>query len=88
MLVAFVFSSTDCGYQPDVEPMCHWGVRRWPSLGCRSVDSDSDGFGTTTTLASSNGMHHNANPTEACQYLDAFGVCGGTGLLPELLIGS
>ena len=32
--------------------------------------------------------NYDANPTEPCEYLDAFGVCGGTGFLPELLIGS
>jgi hypothetical protein len=30
----------------------------------------------------------NANPSEECLYLDAFGECGGEGVLPALLIGS
>ena len=32
--------------------------------------------------------NYDANPTEACLYEDAFGVCGGDGFFPELLIGS
>jgi hypothetical protein len=84
-------AQTDCGYQPDVEPDGAIGVSDVLAiLGLfGSVDSDLDGiWDNNDDCTDQEACNYNANPTEACQYLDAFGVCGGTGLLPELLIGS
>ena len=92
MACAFMASAqTDCGYQPDAEPDGAIGVSDVLAiLGLfGSVDSDLDGiWDSNDDCIDQEACNYDANPTEACLYLDAFGECGGTGLLPELLIGS
>ena len=91
MATLLASAQTDCGYQPDVDPDWSIGVTDVLSiLGLfGEVDADQDylwdsGDDCTDVEA----CNYDANPTEPCEYLDAFGVCGGTGFLPELLIGS
>ena len=84
-------AQTDCGYQPDVESDFMIGVS--DILGILSlfgeVDQDQDGVWDSNDLCLDlDACNFNANPSEDCLYLDAFGVCGGEGVLPELLIGS
>ncbi|MDA1243081.1 MAG: hypothetical protein O2947_08010, partial [Bacteroidetes bacterium] len=78
-------AQTDCGYQPDVESDFMIGVS--DILGILSlfgeVDEDQDGVWDSNDLCLDlDACNFNANPSEDCLYLDAFGVCGGQGVLP------
>ena len=92
MSLAFASSAqTDCGYQPDIDPDFAIGVS--DVLGILGlfgeVDTDQDYLWDSEDLCTDlEACNYNANPTEECLYLDAFGVCGGDGILPELLLGS
>ena len=92
MSLAFTSSAqTDCGYQPDIDPDFAIGVS--DVLGILGlfgeVDTDQDYLWDSEDLCTDlEACNYNANPTEECLYLDAFGVCGGDGILPELLLGS
>lgn len=99
LLVAFVFlgaiavahGQSECGYQPDVEPDWSIGVSDILSiLGLfGEVDSDQDYIWDNADLCTDlEACNYDANPSEECLYLDAFGICGGGGALPELLVGS
>ena len=84
-------AQTDCGYQPDIESDFSIGVS--DVLGVLglfgSVDSDQDYIWDNQDLCiDQEACNFDANPTEECLYLDPFGVCGGDGFLPELLVGS
>lgn len=85
------FAQTDCGYQPDIDPDWSIGVSDVLAiLGLfGEIDSDQDYIWDSSDLCTDlEACNYNANPSEACEYLDAFGVCGGEGLIPELLLGS
>ena len=84
-------AQTDCGYQPDIDP--DWAIGVSDVLGILGlfgeVDTDQDYVWDSEDLCIDlEACNYNAHPTEACQYLDAFGVCGGEGVLPEMLLGS
>ena len=84
-------AQTDCGYQPDIDP--DWAIGVSDVLGILGlfgeVDTDQDYVWDSEDLCIDlEACNYNANPTEACQYLDAFGVCGGEGALPEMILGS
>ncbi|MGB2424385.1 MAG: hypothetical protein ACPH97_06595, partial [Flavobacteriales bacterium] len=91
-LLAFSsLAQTDCGYQPDIDPDWSIGVSDVLAiLGLfGEVDSDQDYIWDSSDLCTDlEACNYDANPSEACEYLDAFGVCGGEGLIPELLLGS
>ena len=90
MTCTFVsMAQTDCGYQPDIESDFSIGVS--DVLGVLglfgSVDSDQDYIWDSQDLCiDQEACNYDANPTAPCLYLDPFGVCGGDGFLPELLI--
>lgn len=80
-----------CGWQPDVEQDYSIGITDILAiLGIfGAADADQDGIWNTVDLCEDvAACNYNANPTESCLYADVFGVCGGLGTLPELLIGS
>ena len=85
------WAQTDCGYQPDVDP--DWAIGVTDILALLGlfgeVDTDHDYIWDSDDLCTdTEACNYTANPTEECLYEDSFGVCGGDGLLPELLIGS
>ena len=53
-----------------------------------ATDADQDGMGFERPLRRFGRVQLRRRPTEPCLYEDAFGVCGGEGLIPELLIGT
>ncbi|MCH1588463.1 MAG: hypothetical protein L7S02_04635, partial [Flavobacteriales bacterium] len=88
---AVAHGQSECGYQPDVEPDWSIGVSDILSiLGLfGEVDSDQDYIWDNADLCTDpQACNYDANPSEECLYLDAFGICGGGGALPELLVGS
>ena len=85
------WAQTDCGYQPDVDP--DWAIGVTDILALLGlfgeVDTDQDYIWDSEDLCTDvEACNYTANPTEACLYEDNFGVCGGDGVLPELLLGS
>ena len=85
------WAQTDCGYQPDVDP--DWAIGVTDILALLGlfgeVDSDQDYIWDSEDLCTDvEACNYTANPTEECLYEDNFGICGGDGVLPELLIGS
>ena len=92
--VCLVFNASaqiDCGFQPDADGNYVIGVTDVLALLelFGSVDSDMDGiWDGGDSCVDLEACNYDANPTEDCLYLDAFGVCGGDGVLPELLLGS
>ena len=84
-------AQTDCGWNPDFEQDYAIGITDILAiLGIfGAVDNDQDGLWDVNDLCEDTAAcNYDANPTEACLYEDAFGVCGGEGVFPELLIGS
>jgi beta-glucanase (GH16 family) len=80
-----------CGWQPDSDGDFLIGVS--DLLGVLGifgqVDSDQDGLWDGSDLCTdTQACNFDADPSEACVYLDAFGVCGGSNDVPELLLGS
>lgn len=85
------FAQSECGWQPDVEQDYNIGITDVLAiLGIFGAqDLDQDGIWNTVDLCEdTTACNYDANPSETCEYEDAFGVCGGAGLLPELLVGS
>ena len=83
--------ATDCEWNPDFEQDYAIGITDILAiLGIfGAVDNDQDGLWDVNDLCEdTTACNYDANPTEACLYEDAFGVCGGDGFFPELLIGS
>lgn len=85
------FSQSNCGWSPDVEGDYLIGVT--DVLGILGVfgqsDSDMDGvWDGSDDCIDIQACNFQENPTEPCQYEDAFGVCGGEGVLPEWLVGT
>ena len=83
--------TSDCGYSPDYEGDYQIGVT--DILGILGLfgqsDSDMDGVWDASDLClDGEACNYNANPSEPCVYEDIFGVCGGDGALPELLVGT
>lgn len=83
--------TADCGYSPDVEGDYYIGIS--DLLGLLGLfgqsDSDMDGVWDGGDLCLDlEACNYAANPSEPCLYEDIFGVCGGTGALPELLVGT
>lgn len=94
-IICFIFSGiqaqNDCGWQPDVESDYMIGVS--DVLGVLSVfgqfDSDMDGvWDGSDVCIDTDACNYDANPSVACEYLDALGVCGGNNAYPELLLGT
>ena len=84
-------AQTDCGWNPDFEQDYAIGITDILAiLGIfGAVDNDQDGLWDVNDLCEdTEACNYDANPTEACLYEDALGVCGGEGVFPELLIGS
>ena len=84
-------AQTDCEWNPDFEQDYAIGITDILAiLGIfGAVDNDQDGLWDVNDLCEdTTACNYDANPTEACLYEDAFGVCGGDGFFPELLIGS
>ncbi|MAI24354.1 MAG: hypothetical protein CL828_09870 [Crocinitomicaceae bacterium] len=84
-------AQSDCGWNPDFEQDYAIGITDVLAiLGVfGAVDNDQDGLWDVNDLCEDmEACNYNANPTEACLYEDALGVCGGGSILPELLIGS
>ena len=85
-----IAAQTDCGWNPDFEQDYAIGITDILAiLGLfGETDSDQDGLWSANDLCEDTAAcNYDADPTEACLYEDALGVCGGTGLLPELLLG-
>lgn len=85
------WAQTGCGYQPDVDP--DWAIGVTDILALLGlfgeVDTDQDHIWDSDDLCTDvEACNYTADPTEECLYEDNFGVCGGDGVLPELLIGS
>lgn len=83
--------TSECGYSPDLEGDYHIGVT--DILGVLGLfgqwDSDMDGIWDASDLCvDMEACNFAANPSEPCAYVDLFGVCGGNGTLPELLVGT
>lgn len=85
-------AQVDCGgWNPDVEGDYQIGVT--DILGILGIfgqaDSDMDGVwdGSDQCLDTA-ACNYDNNPTAPCAYEDVFGVCGGDGALPELLVGT
>ena len=81
MATLLASAQTDCGYQPDVDPDWSIGVTDVLSiLGLfGEVDTDQDYiWDSSDDCTDVEACNYDANPTEPCEYLDAFGVCGGT----------
>ena len=84
-------AQSDCEWNPDFEQDYAIGITDILAiLGIfGAVDNDQDGLWDVNDLCEdTTACNYDANPTEACLYEDAFGVCGGDGFFPELLIGS
>ena len=81
----------ECGYSPDFEGDYYIGIS--DLLGLLGLfgqsDSDMDGVWDGGDLCVDvEACNYMANPSEPCAYEDVFGICGGTGALPELLVGT
>lgn len=79
-LCAQPWAQTDCDYQPDVDP--DWAIGVTDILALLGlfgeVDTDQDYIWDSDDLCTDiEACNFASNPTEACQYLDALGVCGG-----------
>lgn len=82
---------TPCGWSPDYDANYQIGVSDILAvLGLfGQSDSDMDGVWDEGDFCTdSSACNYAANPSEPCAYEDAFGVCGGTGAMPELLVGT
>ena len=80
-----------CGWNPDYEQDYAIGITDVLAiLGIfGATDADQDGIWDSSDLCEDlDACNFDADPTEPCLYEDAFGVCGGEGLIPELLIGT
>lgn len=92
--VCLVFNASaqiDCGFQPDADGNYVIGVTDVLALLelFGQADSDMDGIWDGSDICIDvEACNYDANPSEECLYLDALGVCGGDGVLPELLLGS
>lgn len=81
----------ECGWQPDSDGDFFISVSDVLSvLGVfGQADSDQDGvWDSADECIDSDACNFDSNPTQPCAYLDAAGTCGGTNVVPELLIGS
>lgn len=86
-----VQGQSTCGWQPDYDGDYSIGVTDILAiLGVfAETDSDQDGiWDDADDCIDTEACNYDAVPSETCQYLDALGVCGGSGALPELLIGT
>lgn len=80
-----------CGWNPDYEQDYAIGITDILAiLGVfGATDADQDGLWDSSDLCEDlEACNYDADPTEPCLYEDAFGVCGGEGQIPELLIGT
>ncbi|MBV42854.1 MAG: hypothetical protein CL834_07460 [Crocinitomicaceae bacterium] len=80
-----------CPWQPDSDEDFFISVT--DVLAVLSVfgqaDLDEDGLWDNADLCTDiTACNYTANPSLPCAYLDASGICGGNGEIPELLIGS
>lgn len=88
---AGLLSQEDCGWNPDFEQDYSIGITDILAiLGIfGAADNDQDGLWDVNDLCEdTSACNFDANPSEPCLYEDAFGVCGGDGLVPELLLGT
>ena len=91
VLITSGSAQSTCGWNPDVD--ADYQISIMDILGILGVfgqvDSDQDGIWDDSDLCVDlTACNYVNDPSEACLYEDAAGVCGGSGVFPALLVGS
>ena len=91
LLISSGSAQSTCGWNPDVDTDYQISIMDILAiLGVfGQVDSDQDGIWDDSDLCVDlTACNYLNDPSEACLFEDASGVCGGSGVFPELLVGS
>ncbi len=91
LLITSGSAQSTCGWNPDVDADYQISIMDILAiLGVfGQVDSDQDGIWDDSDLCVDlTACNYLNDPSDACLFEDAFGICGGSGVFPELLVGS